>query len=170
MANRIIGVFFFFFLLSSCSSVEFVYNKNSAIENFKNNTKIVTDYYENKYLISYLSQKLGNEKINNKYTLSISSKTLEKITSTNQDQSAASYYINNTVKYSLVNNLKNCIVHFDTIDTGFTYNAKSEGYDFGTDKSIEKSKMQSLQHNANVFLNKISSLPKEPICKNENKI
>lgn len=165
---RIVCVLFFFSTLLSCASVDFVYNKKSNINNFKNYTKIVSNEDENKYLTSYLEKNLGNIKNGSKYTLTIKTKTIENVTSTNQDQSAASYYVNSIVDYKLTNVLRGCVIYFDIIETGFSYNAKSEGYNFGTDRSKEKNKKQNLQHNAEVFLNKVSSLPKDLACINEN--
>ena len=43
----------------------------------------------------------------------------------------------------LINNSEKCAVYLDIIETGFSYNTKSAGYSFGTDKSIEKSKNQN---------------------------
>ncbi len=165
---KIINVFLFFVLLASCSSIEFVYDKKYSVDKYIKNTKIVSLNEKNEYLISYLSKKLESNEQANEYTLNINSQLVETITSTNQDQSAASYYINNIIEYRMINNSKNCTVYLDTIETGFSYNAKSAGYSFGTDKSIEKNKKQNVEYNADVFLKQISSLSKDEECINEN--
>ena len=165
---KIINILLFFVFLVSCSSIEFVYDKKYNVDKYIKNTKIVSLNEKNEYLISYLSKKIENKEESNEYTLKISSQLVETITSTNQDQSAASYYINNIVEYELINNSEKCVVYLDIIETGFSYNTKSAGYSFGTDKSIEKSKNQNLEYNAEVFLKQISSLSKNEVCINEN--
>ena len=165
---KIINILLFFVFLVSCSSIEFVYDKKYNVDKYIKNTKIVSLNEKNEYLISYLSKKIENNEESNEYTLKISSQLVETITSTNQDQSAASYYINNIVEYELINNSEKCAVYLDIIETGFSYNTKSAGYSFGTDKSIEKSKNQNLEYNAEVFLKQISSLSKNEVCINEN--
>lgn len=167
MAFRAISIFIFFVFIVSCSSVEFVYENNNNINKYKNNTEIVSLGGDNKYLVSYLSQKINSNKDDGKYTINVSSQHFETVTATNQDQSASSYYINDIVKYELINNFEECVLYIDAIETGFSYNTKSEGYSFGTDKSIEKNKKQNLQHNAEIFLKKISSLS-DLACIDEN--
>jgi len=166
---KLLSAFLFFISLTACSSVEFVYNNKNNISKYKKNTTIVALDNQSEYLISYLSKKLENTKESNEYTLNISSQLIESMTSTNQDQSAASYYINSIVKYELINNFENCTVYLDTIETGFSYNTKSEGYSFGTERSIEKNTKQNLEQNAEVFLKQISSLSNNKGCINENK-
>ena len=165
---KIINIFLVFLFLASCSSIEFVYDKKYNLNKYMKNTKIVSLSEKNEYLLSYLNKKLENNEEANEYTLNISSQIVEKITSTNQDQSATSYYINSIVEYKLINNLENCTIYLETIETGFSYNTKSAGYSFGTDKSIEKNKKQNLEYNAEVFLKQISSLSKNEVCINEN--
>ena len=166
---KIANIFILFCILSSCSSVEFVYNKSNTVGEFKKNTTIVSMGNESEYLLSYLARKLEAKEEGVGYTLKISSQIEESITATNQDQSAASYYINGIVQYELINNIKKCIIYLDIIETGFSYNTKSEGYDFGTEKSIEKNNKQNFEYTAEVFLKQISSLPKNAKCINENK-
>ena len=168
LVSKIVNGFLFFVFLTSCSSIEFVYDKKNNVGKYTKNTRIVALSDNNEYLISYLRTKLENNEEGNEYTLNVSSRLEETITSTNQDQSAASYYINSIVEYELINNSDSCAVYLDTIETGFSYNTKSAGHSFGTDKSIEKSKKQNLEYNAEVFLKQISSLSKGEVCINED--
>ena len=168
MVFKKVGIFVFFVFIISCSPVEFVYDGNRNIAEYKNNTKIVSLGGNNEHLISYLVQKIKNNENNSKYLINLSAQHFETVTATNQDQSASSYYINDIVKYELINSFDECVMYVDTIETGFSYNTKSEGYSFGTDKSIEKNKKQNLEQNAEIFLKKISSLS-GLTCINENK-
>jgi len=156
MKVKILAALFLFAFISSCSSIEFVYKNMGLVEKYINKTKVIAHGDESEFLTASLTKKFGTIGRVYKYILRTNIKINETVTSTNQDQSATGYLVNIIIQYDLTNDTGSCLLYSNSIKTSFTYNAKSEGYNFGTEQSLEKNIKQNINKNLEIFLQRLS--------------
>ena len=134
MIKRIFFLIPLLVLIISCSGFEFVYNSSFENINKMNKNTLLSISGDNKDIInSYLLSKIGEVGNNPIYALSIVSNGLIEATVIEIDATASKFMIKHDLKYTLYNISKNCITFEKKILTKNLYDAKSAGYNFGTD-------------------------------------
>ena len=149
--------FSFFIFISSCGSLDFTYKNNGNITNpLYEKTNVITSGINLTYLNSYIPMVFGDIK-DNTYNLIIEiteDKTKSSV-ETNQATSNMRYEIR--FKYTLVMVEQDCVTYKKEILSYFTIIPKSEGYNFGTDASLEKKYELVIADNLSQFISLISS-------------
>ncbi len=149
--------FSFFIFISSCGSLDFTYKNNVNITNpLYEKTNVITSGINLTYINSYIPMVFGDNK-NNTYNLIIEiaeDKTKSSV-ETNQATSNMRYEIR--FKYTLVMVEQDCVTYKKEILSYFTIIPKSEGYNFGTDASLEKKYELVIADNLSQFISLISS-------------
>ncbi len=150
-------IFYFFIFISSCSSLDFTYKNNVNLTNpLYEKTNVITSGVNLTYLNSYIPTVFGDIK-DNTYNLIIEiaeDKTKSSV-ETNQATSNMRYEIR--FKYTLVMVEQDCVTYKKEILSYFTIIPKSEGYNFGTDASLEKKYELVIADNLSQFISLISS-------------
>ena len=150
-------IFSFFIFISSCGSLDFTYKNNLNITNpLYEKTNVITSGINLTYINSYIPMVFGDNK-NNTYNLIIEiaeDKTKSSV-ETNQATSNMRYEIR--FKYTLVMVEQDCVTYKKEILSYFTIIPKSEGYNFGTDASLEKKYELVIADNLSQFISLISS-------------
>ncbi len=150
-------IFSFFIFISSCGSLDFTYKNNVNITNpLYEKTNVITSGINLTYINSYIPMVFGDNK-NNTYNLIIEiaeDKTKSSV-ETNQATSNMRYEIR--FKYTLVMVEQDCVTYKKEILSYFTIIPKSEGYNFGTDASLEKKYELVIADNLSQFISLISS-------------
>lgn len=150
-------IFSFFIFISSCGSLDFTYKNNVNITNpLYEKTNVITSGVNLTYINSYIPMVFGDIK-NNTYNLIIEiaeDKTKSSV-ETNQATSNMRYEIR--FKYTLVMVEQDCVTYKKEILSYFTVIPKSEGYNFGTDASLEKKYELVIADNLSQFISLISS-------------
>jgi len=141
------------FFVFSCSNIEFVlkdYNKDS--NQLKNKTVLVIDKNTEEKFVSKLYSYFGN---NQKYEYILKTNFLEtkkyRIVKNNQVAEKIEYTLE--VDYSLFYKTNECEIFKKTVITKFSFTPKSEGYNFGSDRSFDKLYNGSIDQNINNFIN-----------------
>ena len=151
---------FFLFSLIACSNFEFVL-KDSDLENkFKNKVSIFFDGYKNKIFTEELYFFLGDNK-DGEFILvtKFSEKKENRIIKKNQVAEKIDYKL--IINYELYYESRNCKIYEKKIVSKFAFVPKSFGYNFGTERSLEKLYKSSIKRNIKKF---IDSSPNNTIC------
>ena len=156
------NIFFLTFFLSlvACGGVDFVLKEKNSLSIFKNNTLIETSNNSEKNFDEQLFSMFGNNK-NGDFVLvtQFSEKKENRLVKINQVAEKIDYEI--TVKYDLYYKNRNCKIYNKQIVSNFSFVPKSDGYNFGTDRSFEKLYKESARKNILSFVN---STPKDMVC------
>ena len=152
-------IFVFSFLVFGCSGFDFVYEKNIENNKLDNNTIFnisgdddIIIKIEMKNLITESNQ--GEES----YLININSTKTVKNLVVEDNQVASQIEISHDIEYALFNTLESCSVSNKKIKTTSEYNAKSSGYDYGSDSSKGEIITQNIKSNIRQYLQYISSL------------
>ncbi len=164
-----IKIFTFFLILfvSACSNVEFSYKNDGNLTNpIYNKTKIFFSGEEISSIYRYVSEYFGNNE-NHTYelTINIDEKKTKRAVQTNQAISKLDYELD--FKYRLFNVKNNCDVFNKKLISRFSFEPKSEGYNFGSDQSLQKLYELSAKNNLQEFISLIPELANLK-CINEN--
>ncbi len=145
-----------FLIVSSCNSIEFVYQNNKTDTNpLYGKTKIETSGTDITFIKSYVPSLFGetnNEVFN--LLIEIKEKKTKRSVETNQATSNLNYELK--FIYTLKSDELNCIIYTKEILSNFSIIPKSSGYNFGTDSSLEKKYELAVTENLNQF---VSLLP-----------
>tara|TARA_B100001057_G_C22728659_1_gene902806 strand:+ start:28 stop:516 length:489 start_codon:yes stop_codon:yes gene_type:complete len=153
-----ITCFLIFFFILSCSQVEFVYkDRKNLINPLYEKTQINTSGLDLNYINSYLPMFFGENK-DNIFSLSINikEKKTKRSIETNQATSNLRYQL--TFSYVLESTSKDCVTYKKEILSFFSIIPKSDGYNYGTDASIEKKYEIAIIDNLNQFVSFLSSI------------
>ena len=106
---------------------------------------------------SYIPVLFGNNK-NNEFDLLIDIKEekTKRAVETNQATSNLRYELR--FNYTLVSNKKNCLIYKKKILSNFSIIPKSDGYNYGTDSSLERKYELAITENLNEFVSLISKV------------
>ena len=144
------------FLAISCSEIDFVYKDNINLVNpLYEKTSINISGVDLKYINSYVPMFFGKNK-ENIFDLSINieeNKTKRSI-ETNQTTSNLRYELR--FSYTLKSNVKDCVTYKKEIVSYFSIIPKSDGYNYGTDASLEKKYELAIIDNFNEFVSFLS--------------
>ncbi|MDC6447457.1 hypothetical protein PQZ42_00110 [Alphaproteobacteria bacterium] len=165
MKVKFLFSFCLFFLLS-CSGFELVLKENSMPNLFKNKTAIIVEGKKNEKFIQELFSFLGNNQ-DSKYKLvtSFSEKKENRLVKKNQVAQKVDYEL--TANYDIYLKDKSCKIFNKKIVTKFAFVPKSFGYNFGTDRSLEKLYRGSVRKNIQNFINSAPT-QEQSVCIREN--
>jgi len=156
------GLFFLylFFLLLSCGNIEFVLKENSTTNQFKDRTSIVFSGIEKESFAQEIFSFFGNNK-EGEYILiaTFSEKKENRVVKKNQVAEKIDYDL--TVNYEIFYKNQSCKIYNKKVVTQFSFVPKSFGYNFGTDRSLEKLYKSSIRKNIQSF---IDSAPENTAC------
>ena len=147
-----------FFLFLSCSQVEFVYKDSKNLINpLYEKTNISTSGLDLNYINSYLPMFFGENK-ENKFSLSINieEKKTKRSVETNQATTNLRYQLK--FSYVLTSVSKDCLTYKKEILSFFSIIPKSDGYNYGTDASLEKRYELAITDNLNQFVSFLSNV------------
>ena len=157
----------FLLFVISCSGLEFVYNDDINLTNpLYKKTAIVLSGVEIKSFYGQNLKYFGKyeEKL---YTLliKIDEEKTKRSVKSNQAVSKLNYKL--LFKYQLLNNEKSCVVYSKLLISRFTFEPRSEGYNFGSDQSLIDLYNQAGRNNLQQFINSVSGIDLES-CINED--
>ena len=168
MIKRIFFIISLFVSIIGCSSLDFVYNNAFQITNKINENTLLSISGDNKDIInSYLLSKIGEAENNPTYALSIVSNGVIEAVVIGSDATASKFMIKHDLKYTLNNISENCIIFEKNILTKNLYDAKSAGYNFGTDLAEKELSTKNLHSNIDQFINELLINYSNLKCKNE---
>ena len=143
--------FTLFFVIFSCSNVEFVLKDSSPTNPLKNKTMLLIDKNSEEKFVRGLYSNFGN---NEKYEYILKTTFLEKkenrIVKNNQVAAKIEYTLE--INYNLFYKTRKCKIYNKTIISKFSFTPKSAGYNFGSDKSFDKLYDSSVDQNINNFI------------------
>ena len=139
------------FFVFSCSNIEFVLKDSDPTNPLKNKTMLLTDKNSEEKLVRGLYSYFGNNKVY-EYILKteFSENKENRIIKTNQVAEKIEYTIK--VDYDLFYKTSECKIFSKTIISIFSLTPKSDGYNFGSDRSFDKLYSSSVDQNINRFI------------------
>ncbi len=152
-------------LLTSCSSINFVYEKkNNATNPLLNKTDTSVSGKNISTMVKYTSSFFGKSKDPlYKLNIFIEESKLKRSVQKNQAITKLDYEL--VFNYSL-NKVDGCLIYEKSISSRFSYVPKSSGYNFGSDQSLDKLYDLSIEDNFNRFFDLIGGI--DLVCKNES--
>ena len=148
---------FLILLLSSCGAIEFTYKNQDNLTNPVYNKAVVKlSGKEIPFIQRYISEYIGDG-TNKKYDLGINiiEEKIKRSVQSNQAISKMDY--NLEFVYSLKDIEKNCVVYEKSIFSNFAYVPKSDGYNFGSDESLDQMYDLATKENIGQFIGFISN-------------
>ncbi len=162
-------IFFLFFFVYGCGEFKFVYDKElKQIDKISGKTYITATGDDSESTYSYLVSRIGNKESEYEYKLSVYSSKIKEASVIDKDATASKFRIKFILDYSLVNKLQSCVVVNKSFETTSFFDAKSDGYSFGTDFSEKESSINNIESNINEFINFLVLSDINFDCKNEN--
>ena len=156
MINKKIIFVFSFLVLYACSDFVFVYNTDDEerLNLLQNETLAIISGSDTNILRALLNKRI-KENINEKYQLfvNINKKEIDLVTESNQVVTVVKIQYKTDYTLNATNN--KCLVYQKNITLESSYNAKSEGYSFGSDLSKEKAEEELLQNSVDVFFDSL---------------
>ena len=149
--------------ITSCGRIDFTYKDDKNLTNpIYNKTIVSVSGKEIPFVQRYISTYIGNgaKKI---YGLEITIAEEKIKRSVQSNQAVAKMDYNLEFFYSLRNLNKNCIVYEKSIFTNFAYVPKSDGYNFGSDESLDQMYKLATKENIREFIRFVSG--EKFICK-----
>ena len=148
---------FIFILTSSCSNMDFTYKNNGNLTNpLYQKTNIATSGVSLTYINSYIPLVFGENK-ENIYNLEIEIIENKTKSSVEKNQATSNLRYELRFKYTLVLVEQDCITYKKEVLSYFTIIPKSEGYNYGTDASLEKKYELVIVDNLSQFISFIST-------------
>lgn len=161
---RFIIIFSLISLLFSCGNIEFVLDENNEPNKIKNRTIVFFEGIKNDKFNQEIFSFLGKSKSNEFLLITTyDEKKVNKLVKKNQVAEKINYEL--IINYELYYQTQKCKIHNKRIISRFSFVPKSFGYNFGTDRSLERLYKNSIRENIQIF---IGSLPSGKACKNEN--
>ena len=140
-----------FFFVLSCSNIEFVLEDNNLTNSLKNKTALLIDKDTEEKFVRGLYTYFGN---NEEYEYILKTTFLEKkenrVIKNNQVAEKIEYTLE--VNYDLFYKKSECKIYNKTIISKFSFTPKSDGYNFGSDRSFDKLYSSSVDQNINNFI------------------
>ena len=159
MIKRILFLFFLIFLFS-CSEIELVIKESDSTNKLKNKTSVFVEGKKNQILSQELYLLLGNDKKGDFVLVSnFSEKKENRLVKKNQVAEKVDYEL--IINYDLFYKNRYCKIYNKKIISKFSFVPKSFGYNFATDRSLEKLYKTNIRENIRDF---ISSIPDGTNC------
>ncbi len=155
--KKLLLVFFYFFL-TSCSNIEFIYkDKENLVNPLYQKTKISASGLDLNFINSYLPMFFGENKEDDfNLIIDIKESKTKRSVETNQATSNLRYEIK--IHYTLISNNKDCVTYEKEISSSFSIIPKSSGYNYGTDTSLEKKYEIAITENLNRYISMLSDV------------
>ena len=151
----------------SCSNIELVLKDNIQTNPIKDKTLLLIDKNIEERFVRGLHSFFGN---NTEYDYILKTKFLEKkenrIVKNNQVAEKIDYTIE--VDYGLFYKTIECKIFSKKIISRFSFTPKSAGYNFGSDRSLDKLYKEVFKNNIENFLNKTQNRTNAEVCSIEN--
>ena len=151
MIKKCIACSLLFFILS-CNNIEFVLNDKTQTNELKDKTALLIDKNSDERFVRGLYTYFGN---NDKYEYILKTNFIEtkenRIVKNNQVAEKIEYTLE--VNYDLFYKKSECKIYNKTIISKFSFTPKSDGYNFGSDRSFDKLYSNSIDQNINNFIN-----------------
>ena len=155
-----LSIFSLFFLLFSCSNLDFVLEDNDIRNRLKNKTTVVVSGYDEvglkQELLSFFNNKINGEFF---LTASITENKENRVVKKNQVAEKIDYKL--IINYDIYYKEKDCTILTKKIVSKFSFVPKSFGYNFATDRSLERLYKNSIRGNIQEL---IKILPQENTC------
>ena len=153
--------------LVSCSNLEFVYEDNIKLSNpiYKKTSFALSGLEVQSFYAQNLKYFGEYEEELYKLMININEEKTKRSIKSNQAVSKLDYKL--IFNYQLINNKKNCIVFTKELITRFTFEPRSDGYNFGSDQSLINLYNQAGESNLQQFINNLSDVDLG-YCINEN--
>lgn len=146
-----------FIFISSCSNMDFTYKNNGNLTNpMYQKTNVTTSGVNLVYINSYIPTVFGENKDNN-YNLIIEIEEKKTKSSVEKNQATSNLRYELRFKYTLVLIEQNCVTYEKEIVSYFSIIPKSEGYNYGTDASLEKKYELVIVDNLSQFISFVSA-------------
>ena len=144
------------FFVASCSKLEFVYKDSKNLTNpLYEKTRVSISGFDIVYINSYVPMFFGKDKdAAFNLLIDIKEKKTKRSVETNQATSNLRYELR--FSYVLTSNTKNCVTYKKEILSYFNITPKSEGYNYGSDTSLEKKYELAVTDNLNQFVSFLS--------------
>ena len=158
---------FVLFFLPSCSNIQFIANENVLHNPLYEKTNVTITGDKVPFVNSIVLSKFGTT---NGASFDLDINILENKTQTVIKENQVSTRIDHEIiiKYNLSNLSKNCTVLNKKQYSRFSFIPKSEGYNFGSDKSLEKLYIRNIEDNINQFRDSLDTKIEDKNCLNEN--
>ena len=149
---------FLIFFIASCSDIEFVYKDNKNLINpLYEKTDVNASGVDLVYINSYLPMFFGENKEESfRLLINIEEKKIKRSVETNQATSNLRYELR--FFYKFFSKTKNCLIYEKEILSYFSIIPKSDGYNYGTDASLENKYELAVAENLNQFISFISGI------------
>jgi len=147
-------IFLLFIVLASCGNIELVLGENKDTNFLKNNSSIVVSGKKYENFGQELFAHFGNNKKGKYIVQTVFSETKENI-AVKKNQVAEKIDYELTVIYTIYSKDIGCDVFNKKVVTKFSFTPKSSGYNFGTDRSLEKLYKTSIKNNIQTFVNAV---------------
>lgn len=147
-----------FLITYSCGGINFVYENNMNITNpLYEKTEVNASGIDLGLMKSYIPMIFGIQK-NDTFILQID--IIEKKTkiSVEKNQTVSNLKYELKFYYTLILRKKNCVSYKKEISSYFTILPKSDGYNYGTDASLENKYELAIDNNLNKFVSLISEI------------
>ena len=155
MKNFLFTVLFLF--TSSCSNLEFVYKNNENLTNpLYEKTNVSTTGVNFVYMKSFIPMFFGENKTN-EYDLLIEIEEVKTNRSVETNQASSNLRYELRFSYKLISKSQNCVSYIKEILSYFMIMPKSEGYNYGTDASLEKKYEIAISQNISRFISGLSN-------------
>ena len=143
---------FVFFIIYSCSDINFVYSeKENLINPLYEKTDVEISGLDLIFIKSYIPNFFGENK-EKKYDLSIKIEEEKTKRSVESNQAISTLRYELKFFYTVKHRDKNCNIYHKEILSYFSILPKSSGYNYGTDASLEKKYEIAVVDNLNRFL------------------
>ena len=144
--NKGLLLFALCLFFSACSKIEFIYNKNEIQKKLFNKTNVILQGEKIPFVNSVMFAKFGSS---NNFIFDLEVYVSEKITKVSIKENQVSSRVDHeiTFNYKLKNNNKKCIIFINDQYSKFSFMPKSEGYNFGSDKSLESLYKRNIGNN-----------------------
>ena len=154
---KVFAFLVFVFFLTSCSSLDFTYKDSSELENpIYNKTKVSLSGKELISINKEFTNILGNgQKTEYELFINIDESKTRRSVQNNQAVAKVDYKLN--FKYKLYSIKNKCFVYEEEIISRFSYVPKSAGFNFGSDKSLDKKYDLASKNNLKNFVELLSS-------------
>ena len=152
-----IKALFFFLLLiisTSCADIEFVLSDNEDTNFLKNNSLITVSGKKYENFSQELFAQFGNNK-NGGYIIQTAFYEKKENIAVKKNQVAEKIDYELMVVYTIYSKDVGCDVFNKTVVTKFSFTPKSSGYNFGTDRSLEKLYKTSIKNNIKTFIDAV---------------
>lgn len=137
--------------------MDFTYKNNGNLTNpMYQKTNVTTSGVNLVYINSYIPTVFGENKDNN-YNLIIEIEEKKTKSSVEKNQATSNLRYELRFKYTLVLIEQNCVTYEKEIVSYFSIIPKSEGYNYGTDASLEKKYELVIVDNLSQFISFIST-------------